>query len=203
MKRNLGLLTAAGAALAALGVYAAAQESAPRRRTGDVGRYQLANSEGGRIVVLDTTSGQCWSKAHGGEWRDEGNPTAPGEGKPDRKALRTPIALKLPEKSVEMTVLQREERAIPGSDGRVRIQLGDITDNQAFLTIVTDDGEKLLDRTSLTQGDKASFAVGEKKFTAHIKELRNILIGNDFAKISISAEEERKPARERDRSPEQ
>jgi hypothetical protein len=85
-----------------------------------------------------------------------------------------------------MTVVQREERAIPGSDGSVRIRLDDITDGQVLLAVVTADGDPLLQRTSVTQGDKLDFTVGKKRYTVHVNELRNLLIGDDFAKITVA-----------------
>ena len=95
-------------------------------------------------------------------------------------------SLNLPSKSVEMTIMQREEQAIPGSDGSVRIRLGDITDGQVFISVVTADKDFLLQRTSISQGDNAGFSVGKKQYAIHVKELRNILIGQDFAKLIVS-----------------
>ena len=95
-------------------------------------------------------------------------------------------SLNLPEKSVEMIIMQREEEAIPGSDGSVRIRLGDITGGQVLISVVTADKDYLLQRTSVSQGDRVGFSVGEKQYTIHVKELRNILIGEDFAKLVVS-----------------
>jgi hypothetical protein len=168
-----------------------AQETPPRATPGQVGRYQLVAFEPeGRIYLLDTATGQCWSRAPGGDWRDDGNPTLTKVRRVKGQTNRSTPGLNLQEKSVEMIVVQREERAIPGSDGSVRVRLGDITEGQALLSIVTADGEYLLERASVTQGDTVRFFLRKKQYAVHIKELRNILIGDDFAKITVSEAEE-------------
>jgi hypothetical protein len=139
---------------------------------------------GGLLFLIDTTTGQCWSRSENGDWHDAGNPTKKKAKKSERTEERVVSSLKLPEKSVEVTVVQREERAIPGSEGTVRLRLGDVTDGQAFLEVVTSD-ETLLPRKSIRQGDSVEFTVDKKKFTARVVELRNILIGDDFAKLTI------------------
>jgi len=112
--------------------------------------------------------------------------------------------LELPSKSVEITIVQREERAIPGSDGSVRIRLGDITRGQVFLSVLTNDDEYLLERTSVSADDKVQFRLRDKKYEIEVMELRNVLVGDDFAKIRIGeamrekgAEKERAPTRRR------
>src|SRR5262245_22712977 len=84
-------LTATLAALSLVGLAAyrgSAQVGGPPPVERQVGRYQLATLPNGRIVVLDTATGQCWSKITGGDqWQDEGSPAprrvpAPGGGPP-------------------------------------------------------------------------------------------------------------------------
>lgn len=163
----------------------AAQDVASRPEASQIGRYQIAAAEE-RIFVLDTATGQCWGLTQNGTWLNEGNPTKMKEGKRTRTPDDELAKLELPDTPVELTVIQREERAIPGSDGSVRIRLGDITDGQALLAVVTADGEFLLERTSISQDDALEFEVGKRKYKLHIHELRNVLIGDDFAKIRVS-----------------
>lgn len=199
--RILLLAAAAAFALALTGSRAAAQEAVKREvkeppaavENDRIGRYQMAGGWDGCIYVLDTATGQCWMRTPDGSWRDAGNPAKTQPEKSRKKAERTVPKLDLPEKTVEIVVAQREAVEIPGSDGTVRVRLGDITAGQVFLWVVTADDETLLRRTSLAQGDMVEFAVGKKRYTIHVKELRNILIGDDFAKIVVSEAEE-KPA---------
>ena len=201
MNKSILLVVAAAIAIAVSDSRGSTQGRPSRTGTGQVGRYQLVTSLDGRIFLLDTATGQCWSRTPGGDWRDEGNPTQTKARKPEQQAKRSAPTLDLPEKSVEMTVVQREERAIPGSDGSVRIQVGDITEGQVLLAVVTGD-DYLLERTSVSQGHKVEFSVGKKRYRVHIKELRNILIGDDFVKITVAEATEGSSPEER-RSPEQ
>lgn len=165
-----------------------------------ISRYQLVPVGASHVFLVDTMTGQCWSRAISGDrWRDEGNPT---RDRPERRGVRRPadddeeVRLELPSESVELTIVQREERAIPGSDGAVRIRLGDITDGQALVSVTTPD-ETLIEQTSITQGDSLHFSVGNKEYVLGVRDLRNVLIGDDFATVVIS-EAERREVRNRE-----
>lgn len=159
---------------------ASAQDSEPRK---EVGRYQLVASTEG-IFLLDTATGQCWFRRSARDWFSEGNPTKTAQGKPARSPHKPPH-LELPDETVELTIIQREERAIPGSEGTVRLRLGDITEGQAHLSVVTADGDFLHEKVSVQQGNKLEFTIGKKEYVLQVHELRNILIGDDFARISV------------------
>lgn len=199
---------AIAAFVAAWAVAASGQEAQPRAEPAPGGRYQAVYCHfdpwEGRIFVIDTATGQCWSRAKDGEWQDEGNPTRSKARRTSRAADVKPVVptLKLESKSVDLTIIQREERAIPGSDGTVRIRLGDITEGQVLLTVVTSGNKLLLDTTSVSQGDKVAFSVGAQRYTLELKELRNVLIGDDFAKIVVE-EATPKRASEKSRSPDE
>ena len=98
-----------------------------------------------------------------------------------------PVRLKLAEKIVKLTILQRGSKPIPGSDGRVFVGLGDITAGQVLLSVTTDAGDVLLDDTSLRPGDAVEFHVGKKPFTLTVRALNNFLVGDDFGVVEISA----------------
>ena len=97
-----------------------------------------------------------------------------------------PIKLKLPRERVELSLHQREAKAIPGSSDRLFVRLGDITGGQVLVTIETDDDEVLLDEASLEQGEEARFRVSSREFSVRIKNLRNFLTGNDLAVIEVA-----------------
>lgn len=200
MNRHILVLALAALALAAGRAAAqdAVKEAPAAAEDVQVGRYQIVAASDYRVYVLDTATGQCWMRMADGSWRDAGNPAKPKAAKDKRhgkrQAKRPAPKLDLPEKTVEMVVSQRETPAIPGSDGTIRVQLGDITAGQVFLTVTTKDGEPLLRRKSVAQGDTVEFPVGKKRYAIHIKELRNILVGDDFAKITIAEVVEEKAA---------
>ncbi len=205
MSKCIPILVTAATLVAGWGNSAWGQAAQKPAESPPVGRYQVVAGWGEgfdtRMFVIDTATGQVWSRAKDGEWQDEGNPT---QSKARRAAAVKPAVptLNLDSKSVDLTIIQREERAIPGSDGTVRIRLGDITEGQVLLTVVTSGNKLLLDTTSVSQGDKVEFSVGGKRYTLEIKELRNVLIGDDFAKVVVE-EAVPKRASEKDRSPEQ
>ena len=164
----------------------------------DVDRYHYVRIAETHVFRIDSASGQYWSRTPEGTWHYEGNLLQASADEQEQRVKADPT-LKLPEELVEMTVMQREEKIIPGSDKSVRIRLGDITEGQVLLSVVTADGEYLLQRTSVEQGDELRFDVGKDEFLIRVVELRNILIGDDFAKITV-AEAVKKRSTERRRS---
>lgn len=154
------------------------------------GRYQLVAGNDGTVYVIDTTSGQCWSRTKDGKWVDAGNPVK-GEVKSQRDA---PPTLRLPKDSVQITVQQRQAKPIPGSRERILLHLGDITEGQALLSVKTDQGRILLDDRSVREGDVVEFQVEKKKYAIRVRQLRNLLLGDDFGVFEISSSQ---PAQEK------
>jgi len=146
-----------------------------------VGRYQLVAGLHGRVYVIDTATAQCWSRGPDGRWIDLGNPFDA-----QRKRKPAPLSLKLPAEPVELTILQRRSKAIPGSEDRILLQLGDITVGQVLLSVRSDHGKLLLDDTSVEPGEVAKFTVADKTFYIRLRELTNVLLGtNDFGVFEI------------------
>ncbi len=107
--------------------------------------------------------------------------------KPQRERQRSPLSLKLPAERVELTAVQRCSKAIPGSEDRLLVQLGDITAGQVLLSIRSDDGEVILDDTSVKQGDVVKFSVGGRTYYIRVRELTNVLLGDDFGVFEVSS----------------
>jgi len=186
----------ATAAIIGAGQWLFAQEPSVKvPPVGKVGRYQIV-STGPTALLLDTATGRVWSRNFQGEWRDEGNPTQsppratesivrkapPRPTEPEVK--KPPSSLKFPERSVDMTIMQRETRLVPGSDGTVRIKLGDVTNGQVFLEVLSDN-QTLVPRKSLRQGDAVEFSLDGKKYLVRLAELHDILVGEDWAKVTV------------------
>lgn len=157
------------------------EAAAPPKQRMQVGRYQLVVGQNGYIYVIDTATAQCWIRSPDLRWTDMGKPFDP---KPRRTPK--PLTLKLPNEPVELTILQRRSKPIPGSEARILLQIGDITAGQVLLSVRSDDGEVLLDDTSVKPGEMAKFAVGDKTFYIRLHELTNVLLGdNDFGVFEI------------------
>lgn len=95
----------------------------------------------------------------------------------------------LPQDPLRMTMIQRTERSIPGSSNGARIRLEDITEGQVLISIRRPIGRRILDLTSVRQGDIVPFQLGRHAYWLKVVELRNLLVGDDFAVIEISSRE--------------
>src|SRR5215213_993684 len=115
MSKVILLLVPAVVALVGFLDRAAAQDEPRRSAASEIGRYQLVTGQGHPLFLIDTATGNCWSRTGDGEWRDEGNPTKSSNRKAAQKSERSVPKLQLPEESIKMVVMQREERSIPGS----------------------------------------------------------------------------------------
>lgn len=96
-------------------------------------------------------------------------------------------ALELPGGKARLTAGQRSDTEVPGSDGRLRIQLGDITRDQVELTLAHTDGRKLIAATSVQSGTRLPFRVGGQRYELIVVALNNKLAGIDFAVIDVVA----------------
>ena len=93
-----------------------------------------------------------------------------------------------------ITLVQRHDDEVPGSDGRLRVHIGDITRGQVALTLTNVDGRSLIPTTSVEEGDRLAFSFGGRRYGLAVLELRNELIGDDTAELEFYAG---KPERER------
>ena len=154
------------------------------------GRYQLTVNYDGTMFLLDTATGQCWTKSRRGEWVDAGNPANP-KLKPKQKlkveAAKTPIKLELPRERVQLTITQRHSKVIPGSNGRVRIHVADITHGQSLISVRDDAGAILLDDVSARPGSILEFSVNKRRYYLRVAQLRNFIVGDDFAVVEVSS----------------
>jgi len=157
------------------------EAAAPPKQRMQVGRYQLVVGQHNIVYVIDTATAQCWSRGPDLRWTDMGKPFDPKPGRTPK-----PLTLKLPTEPVELTVLQRRSKVIPGSEDRITLQLGDITAGQVLLSVRSDEGETLLDDTSVKPGEVVEFTVADRTFYIRLRELTNVLLGsNDFGVFEI------------------
>jgi len=80
-------------------------------------------------------------------------------------ALRPPGPLvPMPTGPVEMTIVQRQSQAIPGSGGQVLVAIGDITGGHVTVTIRSADDQVPLPATSMAVDESAAFRVGDADY---------------------------------------
>lgn len=87
---------------------------------------------------------------------------------------------------VSFRVEQRSSASIPGSDGRLEVMLEDITRGQVRVAIRTAENEVLVPPRSVRRGDKVPFQIGAERYAIAIEELKNRLIGDDYARLSLT-----------------
>jgi len=87
--------------------------------------------------------------------------------------------------SVKMTIIQRQLKEVPGSDGYLSVYIDDITGGQVLLTIMTADRQNLVDQTSVSRGDSLTFTIGEEKYRLTVETLVNFISGDDYGIFTI------------------
>ncbi|MGB0578498.1 MAG: hypothetical protein ACPGVU_02245, partial [Limisphaerales bacterium] len=149
----------------------------------EVGRYQITSSMSG-VYFLDAATGELWRRADEGEWVKVNSPASKVANAPEIK--KVPVSIGLPTAGESLTISQREVRSVPGSKGSLKLRLADVTAGQALVEVYDQSGLMFLDRTSLKDGEFASFEVKGKNVYLQITEMVNKLIGRDFCVVKFS-----------------
>ena len=157
--------------------------------TDSVGRYQIMAVPDGRIFIIDTATGQCWSKVEGGKWHDEGNPTRDKAAtaavsrvgnSPSRSSHSQPF-----DAPIELTIPQHVSQVIPGSEGRLIIRLGDVAKEEVSLSIITTAGKRVNGSTTLAEGEELAFDANDTLYIIKIQSLDNGTDGHGSATLAI------------------
>ncbi len=99
----------------------------------------------------------------------------------------TASRLSLAEEPVRITVIQRQIKAIPGSNKTITVRLGDITQRQVLTSVHGFLGETIVDTVSLREGDVVPLQLSGNRYYLRLVELRNLVIGDDFAVFEVSS----------------
>ncbi len=94
--------------------------------------------------------------------------------------------LDLPADPVQVTVLQRGTKALPGSKDTVKLNLGDITGGQVLLSIEGPGDKTIVDTCSMWPGKVVPFEVAGSRYYLKVVDLRNLAVGDDFGVFEIS-----------------
>ena len=85
-----------------------------------------------------------------------------------------------------MTVMQRGREKVPGTEGRLWIEVGDVTAGQVLVKIVDrTTREDALPQRSMRFGDEAWFPFGGGTRAVVVLRLANLLIGEDFVEFAF------------------
>jgi hypothetical protein len=106
-------------------------------------------------------------------------------GSPAPQPVKKPSVLSgLP---AEMSVKQRSTTDVPGSDSALRLTIDDITGGQVLTSLSDKQGGTVLAVTSLKPGEAATFQLGDESFQLTLTELKNALVGEDFATFVVAS----------------
>ena len=94
-----------------------------------------------------------------------------------------PIALNAP---VEFQMRQRSTVALPGSNDRILITIGDITRGRVMMSLSWRDGNGIVPTRSMWENDRVVFVVDGHSYKIKLKQLMNVWIGEDTARFELS-----------------
>lgn len=107
-----------------------------------------------------------------------GDPRLPSE-------TETPFAF--PKGGATLKIVQRHDADVPGTGGRVRVHIGDVTHGQVEVSLSRKDGGVLLSPVSMSEHDEQVFSFAGHRYRVEMAELKNLLIGNDYAVLRFSS----------------
>ncbi len=103
--------------------------------------------------------------------------------------LVKPTKIEIPKNGINITVVQRDEAVIPGTNDFLVLSIGDITGGQVLTEIYDKNGNKVLETISMKEGESVTFSLGKERYELFLFRLVNFLIGDDFAVFSITKTE--------------
>ncbi|MEZ5988537.1 MAG: DUF5329 family protein [Planctomycetota bacterium] len=160
----------------------AALEVTVGARLGDHGLKLRRDEEHGRQVLdVDDALRKAWTEHGRLSLSVQGR-----EDRPRRYELRAiPSGLPPAADCGRVTLVQRHEAALPGSNGWLLLSIDDITRRQTLTGLRTAEGEVIVDTVSLGAGDEVAFRFAGKRYVLRLAKLVNLLIGDDWAEFEL------------------
>lgn len=97
--------------------------------------------------------------------------------------LEPPIVLSAP---IEFQMEQGSTVALPDSNDGILIKIGDITRGQVITSLSWFDGAIIVTARSMRENDRLTFEAEGHRYVITLKELRNVLAGEDTARFELS-----------------
>jgi len=88
--------------------------------------------------------------------------------------------------TARFTTKQRSDAAVPGSGGKLRVHVGDVTRGQVEVTLAHAERGVLVPATSMREGRGAAFAHEGRRYRLVLVDLDNRLVGDDHAKFLVT-----------------
>lgn len=96
-----------------------------------------------------------------------------------------PRGLEFPWGRATITLLQRESKDLPGSQGYWRLRLGDVTNGQVLLSVLDAQNKPVVDTMSVKAGDAIPITLGGEEFVLVVDNLVNLIVGDDYGVFTI------------------
>jgi len=146
-----------------------------RRETRDIRTLYLTDGDPRRELIFEITLLRAVQEIH-----DRIGPL------PMPKQAPVKPVLALPRDPLQLTIVQRQTKAIQGSDETIAVHVGDVTGGQVLVEVLPPSGPTLVDTISMKPGDVVKFQVAEKVYHLTLVELQNFLFGDDVAMFEVS-----------------
>jgi len=124
---------------------------------------------------------------------------APPAPPPGPAPALVPAPIDLSDGPVRFEVAQRTSVDIPGSTGRVRIHLGDITDNQVRVRISETDAGTLAGMVSLADGGQLPFELNGHRYRLVVLKVHDRFLPGDRASFELQSVDSPPPPTEKER----
>ncbi|MBI4880307.1 MAG: DUF5329 family protein [Planctomycetes bacterium] len=100
-----------------------------------------------------------------------------------------PGRLSLKDGSCSFSLHQRQSTEVPGSRGYLRVELDDVTGGQVMTSLSAGESERPVAAASLREWDSLPIDLPEARYVLGVERLCNLLMGEDFAVLSLSTPE--------------
>jgi len=84
-----------------------------------------------------------------------------------------------------MTIYQRATKILPGTDGSLRVHVGDITAGRVLISIYGPNGDPIIDTVPMQEGDALFLSLLERNYVLRLDKLVNLLVGHDYGVFSL------------------
>ena len=86
---------------------------------------------------------------------------------------------------IEITLAQRTQLVVPGSEGKLFAAIDDVTAGQVVVTLTSENQTPVFGPLSMKPEDSHDFTFKDYPLRIQLKKLSNALIGEDYATLSI------------------
>lgn len=152
-----------------------------RAYAGAVSRVFTQQPDGRYTLPMDAALRAAWRAANALSVVDDLGPYPP------LVIPAAPSDLKGQDLPAKLTVYQRRSASVPGTNGWLTVQLGDITGGKVMVSLLDAHGSPIRPKALLAEGEALPFSLGQKRYTVRIEKMVNLLVGEDYAELEVAS----------------